>query len=152
MFRQLIARWTAHYVANQINKYERLTLVHNSIDELEILIGEFGYGLDRLGDILTNEGTIEERVLNNATVRFNDAKDLVLRGIDNKTKTPFEMTINKQHISWHQTNHTHNMGLDTEYELCKNPNEGVLDIQLKNGESVILGYMLDKNKEFELIS
>lgn len=152
MFKQLINQFINQYISTHMAKYEKLPLFNETIDVLDVQIGEYGYGLQRYADIIAHQHTSGKWTLHDARLFFTGENELVIIGDDKKTNLPFQMTFSKESISWYETNHILNTGLDEDYEPCSNPNEGCLDIQLKGGESVILGYILDKTKEFDLVS
>ena len=142
MFKQFVD-W---YIFRQVSKYNAMVLFRETMDSMHVRIGDYGVGLGRDFAIIFDDGTTENHDLRDATIRFNEHFDMVITGVNKTTTQPFRKIIRKETIRWQSIQHVHDVDVDDELDMYWHDDEGVLDISLSTGESVILSYSVNNTK------
>lgn len=137
LFKQL----KSQYIFNQVAKYKKNPLFQQPIDAIEFQMGVYGAGMQRDMSILLDLDTTK---LIDCTLCFDENDDVVLRGTNKKNNMPFQKVIRKEDIAWHTIRHIKGITLGENFDEYVDPNEGVFDMGLKNGESIIMYYKHDK--------
>lgn len=147
----MFEKWKEKMIAKKINKLNQLPVFCYRLDSVNYQIGTYGTGSRRAFDILFDTNTKEELQLVDVSITLNENKALIIRGTRKLSQTPFHRVFQKEEINWRLFHHMYNIGLDEKLDLCYNPNGGILDIGLRNKDSIIIGYTIDQKKEYQLI-
>lgn len=151
MFKKWIEKQKQKLIAKKENKLNKLPVFHQSIDLLHVQIGTYRSGSMRAFDMLVDNHTKQTTSLINATMALNAQQDLVLTGTIQGEDTSITNVFPKDEIKWNHFDHFYNIGLDEELDMCLNPNGGRLDISLQNGDSLLIHYTLDEQKNKQLV-
>lgn len=140
------------YIKKKIAKLKRYPLFHLMSSELIIRKGNFGSGNRKHWNILFDNGLKYRIKMKNATVIFDKNNNIVISGTEEKNpKVVFFEKIDKKKISFLKSSVIPSITLDEDLDLVATYLNATLDLVLENGESIIVQYKIETEKNKAIV-